>query len=223
MMPVNQREEDSQVRRRPLLIVPGWGAPFFQTEYVARKFEAEGLQAIRVRLPGLALGDLDGSAAAVGRQVLDTLEAHQVERVNVVGYSLGGLIARVYFQKLNGYQKLHRAVFLGAPQDGIYTGYPALFTPSGRQLIPGCDYLRELNERGPRCSSRRCLSIYLSKDGIIVPSKSALLSCGYNLCLERPIFHWSVVMSRAVIRKAAQFIKYGTLPEGAFAGDRATD
>lgn len=203
----------------PLLVVPGWGAPSFQTDLMARNLRDRGFNSVSVKLPWLATQDLDISASRLEKIVDNTLKESSAKEVNMLGYSLGGLIVRIYLQKFGGYKKLRRAVFLGAPQEGIYTGYAASFTKAGRQIKPGSDYLSELNEEGYcGCGERHCLSIYLKRDGVIVPSESAHLGCGYNLELEWPVFHWGVVMSRGVLDKAIEFLE-GNIPEGASEGN----
>ncbi|MDD5448438.1 MAG: alpha/beta hydrolase, partial [Actinomycetota bacterium] len=197
----------------------GWGAPSFQTDLMARHLRARGFDSVSVKLPWLATGDLDSSAKNLKEIVGEVLKESSSKRVDMLGYSLGGLIVRVYLQKFGGYKKLRRAVFLGAPQEGIYTGYAASFTKAGKQIKPGSDYLSELNEEGYcGCGERRCLSIYLKRDGVIVPSESARLECGYNLELEWPVFHWGVVMSRGVLEKATLFFR-GNIPKGASEGN----
>lgn len=207
----------------PVLVVPGWGSPMFQTDLVARGLEKEGLQVVRMKLPRLAVGDMERSAEVLGTRVDKTLKKLSCDKVNLVGYSLGGLIARIYLQEFGGRGKLHRAVFVGAPQDGVYIGYLGAFTKSGRQIRKGSEFMRRLNESSTAaCDPPRCLSIYLKKDGIILPAESAHLPCGYNIELSWPIFHWGVVFNRRTFRAGARFMK-GEVPQQAFAGSEAAD
>ncbi|MBU4301979.1 MAG: alpha/beta fold hydrolase [Actinobacteria bacterium] len=211
-------EESGGTGLYPVIIVPGWGSPMFQMDWVARHLESEGLATIKLKVPRLAVGDMRESAEVLAREVERLRSENGVGKVNLVGYSLGGLIARIYLQELDGYRNLNRTVFVGAPQDGVYIGYLGAFTKSGRQVRRGSPFMRDLNMSGPcDCGERRCLSIYLTRDGTIVPSESARLACGYNLRLTWPVLHWGVVFNSNVIHTAAQFLK-GRVPTSAKPG-----
>ena len=218
MARTRRRDADEDTGSLPVIIVPGWGAPHFHTAWIARQLASEGMNVHTLAFPRLGMGDMRVSAELLGEKVRDTCAAEGVPRVNLIGYSLGGLIARIYLQEFGGYDHLGRAVYVGAPQDGIYTAYPASFTRGGRQVRAGSAFMRELNRTGPcACHGRRCLSIYLSKDGIILPSKSARLPCGYNLKLRWPVFHWGIVFNRDVISTAVDFMR-GRVPGAALEG-----
>ena len=211
-------QESSSTGLYPVIIVPGWGSPAFQIDWVSRHLESEGLATVKLKVPRLAVGDMRESAEVLAREVERLRSGNGVDKVNLVGYSLGGLIARIYLQELDGYRDLNRAVFVGAPQDGVYIGYLGAFTKSGRQVRRGSPFMRELNASGPcNCGERRCLSIYLTRDGTIIPSESARLTCGYNLRLTWPVLHWGVVFNSNVIHTAAEFLK-GHVPSDAEPG-----
>jgi triacylglycerol lipase len=209
---------DEDLASCPVLLVPGWGAPLWHTHWIARQLERAGLSVEEMKLPFLAVGDMRRSAAMVKDQVEQIRERTGSDRVSLISYSLGGLIERIYLQELGGYEHLGRAVFVGSPQDGIYTAYAGAFTKAGRQVSKGSKFMRNLNRAHTcGCDERRCLSIFLSRDGTIFPSRSARLSCGYNLELVWPVLHWGLVFNPQVARAAADFLK-GEVPDGAVPG-----
>jgi triacylglycerol lipase len=205
---------------KPVLVVPGWGAPPVQTNWVCRRLEAGGFEAVGLGMPRLATGDIRDSAKFLSEEVSRFIPEAECGSVNLLGFSLGGLIARVYLSEFGGLSTVHRAVFVGAPQDRVYIAYLGVFTKSARQLLPGSRFLEDLEEAGPcGCPEPRCLSIYLTKDGTILPSESAHLRCGYNLRLKWPVSHWGLVFNKKVLATAARFMK-GEIPPGAeLAGD----
>lgn len=213
-------EEGEDTRSYPLLVVPGWGAPRFHTRWIARNMESQGFEVVEVTLPLMGVGDMKHSAEILSENAQAISQGLGVPRVNLIGYSLGGLIARIYLQEYGGYERIGRAVFVGAPQDGLYTAYPAVFTPGGRQVRKGSAFMKELNRSRPcDCEEHRCLSIYLARDGIICPSRSARLPCGYNVELTWPVFHWGIVFNRKVMKTAAEFLE-GRVPSTAVPGTR---
>lgn len=202
----------------PVVIIPGYGAPLYQTDWFAKQMQSHGLDTVGMKLPWLAMGDMARSAEVVAEQVRRIRETLGFEKVNFFGYSLGGLIARYYLQELEGYPVLGRGAFVAAPNSGTYFGYLGFFSAAGRQVRPGSSFIRRLNDSPQyECIAGKCLSIFVRWDGVIVPSESGYLSNGYNLPCPRPISHWRAVMNDELIRAASDFLR-GTIPEGAVPG-----
>lgn len=202
----------------PVLIIPGYGTPGYQTRWVGKQIQSRGLNTVGLKLPWLGVGDMRRSAEIVAEHVEMMRDRHGFEKVNLFGFSLGGLIVKYYLQMLEGHRLMGRATFLAPPLAGAYLGYLGYFTPAGRQVRPGSFFLQELDGTpGEERWSERCLSIYVRWDGVIVPSESAHLPTGYNLRLSRPVSHWGVVLNRRLIHCATEFLK-GSIPEGAEPG-----
>lgn len=202
----------------PVLVVPGFGAPAFQTELVSRHLRSTGLDTISVRLPWLAMGDMARSAVVVAEQARRVVEERGFEKVNLFGFSLGGLIARYYLQELEGYPLLGRGAFVSSPYSGTYLGYLGAFSPAGRQVRPASELLRRLEESAEREHvSGKCLSIFVRWDGVVVPCFSSYLPDGYNILMRRPLTHWRAVTSRELILHASEFLQ-GGMPECAIPG-----
>lgn len=205
-------------RRYPVLVVPGYGAPAMQNERVCRHLRSGGLDTVSIRLPWMAMGDMTRSAGILAEQAVRTMEERGFERVNILGFSIGGLIARYYLQEMEGYPSLGRGAFVSTPHAGTYFGYLGFFSPAGRQVRPGTPFIRNLNEhQALQCFGDRCLSIFVRWDGVVVPSVSSYLACGFNMPRERPVSHWRSTTSRELISFAAEFIR-GDLPAGAIPG-----
>lgn len=202
----------------PVLIIPGYGAPQYQTDLVGKHLQSNGLDVVKVKLPWMAMGDMTRSAALLSESVKRVREQMGFELVNFFGYSLGGIIARYYLQELEGYPALGRGAFVSAPNAGTYIGYLGFFSPAGRQVRPGSPLIRRLNE-SPVCDeiAGKCLSIFVRWDGVIVPSDSAYLPFGYNMMQRRPISHWRAVMNAELLRHASEFLK-GGMPDGVVPG-----
>jgi len=204
--------------RYPVLVIPGYGAPEFQTNLVGRYLQSSGLDTVKIKLPWMAMGDMTRSARIVAEQARRLQETLGHDKVNLFGYSLGGIIARYYLQELDGYPKLGRGAFISSPNAGTYFGYLGFFSPAGRQVRPGSPLIEQLNE-SPVLEhiAGKCLSIFVRWDGVIVPCFSSYLPNGYNLMQRRPLLHWRAVMDQDLIGRASEFLK-GDMPEGVFAG-----
>lgn len=202
----------------PVLVIPGYGAPKFQTELVSRHLRSTGLDTISIALPWMAMGDMVRSAHIVEDQARLAIQERGVEKINLFGFSLGGLIAQYYLQELDGYPVLGRGAFVSSPYAGTYIGYLGAFSPAGRQVRPTSPLIRLLEQsRAREHLTGKCISIFVRWDGVIVPCVSSYLSNGYNLMHPRPLSHWRAVTSPELIYHASEFLQ-GGLPEGALPG-----
>lgn len=187
------------IERFPVIYVPGYGAPPFHGKYLRSRLEIEGFDVFEAELPLLQTGDIAKSAAHLAVEVQRTRYRFDAEKVNLVGHSLGGIIARYYLQKLGGWKYVHRAVYLGTPHKGVYWAVFGLATKAGRQLMPNSKFMTDLNNDPSRCRNIKCLSIISNFDEMIVPRESGILDCGYNKVVNWPIGHWGMVFSNKAI------------------------
>ena len=105
-----------------------------------------------------------------------------VEKVHILGHSMGGVIARNFLQLRGGAAKIDRCVCLGSPHAGSKLA-PFAMTPLGQILVPNSDFLKRLAEAPiPEGVTMTC--IYTSKDNMVLPVESARLPWGENVQLE---------------------------------------
>ncbi|GHA66576.1 esterase/lipase family protein [Streptomyces termitum] len=118
--------------------------------------------------------DLRTAAELLGRQV-EAVRARTGHReVDLVGHSLGGLIARYYVQRLGGDVRVRTLVTLGTPHAGTSVAPLADAHPLVRQMRPGSEVLRELAGPAPGCRTR-FVSFWSDLDRIMVPVETARL------------------------------------------------
>ncbi|MET9431675.1 MULTISPECIES: alpha/beta fold hydrolase [unclassified Streptomyces] len=118
--------------------------------------------------------DLRTAAALLGRHVEDVCARTGHPEVDVVGHSLGGLIARYYVQRLGGDRRVRTLVTLGTPHGGTTFAPLAGAHPLVRQMRPGSSVLRELSEPAPRCRTR-FVSFWSDLDQVMIPAETACL------------------------------------------------
>lgn len=119
-------------------------------------------------------GDVRAAARDLGEHVERMCAASGVDRVHVIGHSLGGLIARYYVQRLGGDDRVDTLVTLGSPHQGSFIAHLLPPTVVPRQLQPGSDLLRELTEPAPGCRTR-FLAVWSRMDQLIIPQRNARL------------------------------------------------
>ncbi|WP_309052691.1 alpha/beta fold hydrolase [Streptomyces sp.] len=118
--------------------------------------------------------DLRTAAEVLGRRVEEIRERTGHDEVDVVGHSLGGLIARYYVQRLGGDARVRTLVTLGTPHAGTTVAPLADAHPLVRQMRPGSEVLRELAEPAPGCRTR-FVSFWSDLDRVMVPVETARL------------------------------------------------
>jgi len=119
----------------------------------------------------------------VAKKVDELRHRLAVEKVHLVGHSMGGIIARNYLQLRGGASKVDRCVCLGAPHFGSKLT-PFALSPLARVLIPGADFLQRL-AAAPQPTGVKLTNIFSIKDNMILPNGNARLPWGENIQLDR--------------------------------------
>ena len=170
----------------PVLLVPGYGGGRVPLEALAARLRAAGREATVVRLAGDGTGDLREQARgldAVAREAL----ARGATSVDVVGFSAGGVVARLWAAELGGAHVARRVVTIGSPHRGTsLAGLAASLLPAScpeacRQLVPEGPLLAALEETpdGPTW-----VSVWTALDEVVRPAESAVLDGAVNVRLQ---------------------------------------
>ncbi|MGW7055968.1 alpha/beta fold hydrolase [Streptomyces sp. NPDC054887] len=119
--------------------------------------------------------DIRTAAELLGRHVEEICARTGHARVDVVGHSLGGLIARYYVQRLGGDVRVRTLVTLGTPHAGTAVAPPMSAHPLVRQMRPGSDVIEELRRPATSCRTR-FVSFWSDLDQLMLPVTTARLS-----------------------------------------------
>ncbi|WP_223182459.1 MULTISPECIES: esterase/lipase family protein [unclassified Streptomyces] len=118
--------------------------------------------------------DLRAAAVLLSRRVEAIRSRTGQSEVDIVGHSLGGLIARYYVQCLGGDTRVRTLVTLGTPHSGTVAVPLADAHPLVRQMRPGSEVLRELARPAPGCRTR-FVSFWSDLDRMMTPVETARL------------------------------------------------
>jgi pimeloyl-ACP methyl ester carboxylesterase len=187
----------AQDRPGPVLLVPGYGGGTTSLAALATRIEATGRATVLVPLPGNATGNLTEQAAEVERQVQAALR-DGAPSVDVVGYSAGGVVARVWVQEHDGARKARRVVTLGSPHHGTRLAAAGAALGPGscpvacQQLAPGSSLLDGLDTPVPE--PPHWLALWTAQDQTVTPPDSARLEGAVNVeiqsvCPGRQVSH----------------------------------
>jgi triacylglycerol lipase len=154
----------------PVLLVHGIIDNHSIFALLRRTLHQRGFGEVRTMNYSLLTNDVPTAAAQLGQYVelLCTATGHR--RIQLVGHSLGGLIARYYVQRLGGDARVKLLVTLGTPHGGSYL---ANLIPLrlGRQLRPGSALLSELALPAPHCRTRM-VAVYSPVDQVVIPGRN---------------------------------------------------
>ncbi|MER5733198.1 alpha/beta fold hydrolase [Streptomyces sp. NPDC002138] len=118
--------------------------------------------------------DLRAAARRLAAHVEELCERTGAQRVDLVGHSLGGLIARYYVQRLGGDTRIRTLVTLGTPHTGTRVAPRAGAHPVIRQIRPGSSVMAELAAPAPGCRTR-FVAFWSEFDQLMVPVETARL------------------------------------------------
>jgi triacylglycerol esterase/lipase EstA (alpha/beta hydrolase family) len=196
-----------QDRPGPVLLVPGYGGSTASLEVLARRLRAAGRDARVVPMPGDGTGDLVAQATALERAA-GTEIAGGAPSVDVVGYSAGGVVARLWAADDGGRSVARRVVTLGAPHHGSEVAalagslLPGQCPAACRQLVPDSELLTRLNaDETP--DGPAWVSVWTGQDQIVTPPDSARLDGAVNIpvqavCSDAVVGHSELPTDRLV-------------------------
>jgi triacylglycerol lipase len=183
------REPVSQARPGPVLLVPGYGGSTAALQPLADRLTAEGRDATVVDLPGDGTGDLGAAADALDEAADEALDRTGAGSVDVVGYSAGGVVARLWAAD-GGAAVARRVVTLGSPHHGTSLAdlagqLAADRCPEAcRQLTTGSPLLAGLNAGDETPAGPAWVSIWTTQDRTVTPPESARLEGALELAVQ---------------------------------------
>jgi triacylglycerol lipase len=194
----------------PVLLVPGYGGSTASLQVLTDALAATGRDARIVKPKGSGTQDLRDQAADLGRAVDDVLSSTGASSVDLVGYSAGGVVVRIYVADLGGGSKVRRAVTLASPHHG--TSLAALAGSLGseacpeacQQLDPDSDLLRTLNAGDETPPGPAWVALWTDDDKTVVPPSSGSLAGALDfsvqsICPDLTVGHPDVPRSPPVI------------------------
>lgn len=125
----------------------------------------------------------------------------------LVGFSMGGIVARHYLQVRGGLERVHKFISLSSPH---YGSLWASFLPysGGRQLRVGSDFLKKLNRDVHSLAPTAPASVWTRYDITILPHTSSRLPLGATY--EVPVaLHRLVPLDRRVIAIVSKELSAG--------------
>ena len=211
----------AQNRLGTVLLVPGYGGGTESLDVLAARIRAAGRQAEVVQLPDGGVGDLNQQASVLDGYVSDALKS--APSVDLIGYSAGGVVVRLWVEQHDGSAKARRVITLGSPFHGTTVAAAGAAAGAGagacpaacQQLIPGSSLLDQLDAGAPATGHPPWLSIWTQQDQTVVPPTSAQLPDAVgvpvqSVCPSEQVSHGQLPTDAAVVGMVLQAL--GTAP-----------
>jgi PGAP1-like protein len=159
---------------------------------------------------GVGFGDIRDTAIRVHRELAE----QGVRRCDVVGYSLGGLVASYLLKCLDQGRRIRHVITIGTPHRGVpmLTDWRGLLTRwwrSADQMRVGSGFLDQLVRiPTPPCTS--ILSIAGAGDVIVPPNAARVEGLACRNLVVPGLDHWTLPTSRRVHRCVKQVLDSAT-------------
>jgi triacylglycerol lipase len=170
----------------PVILVPGYGGGRTGLLQMAARIRATGRTAIVLTLPGDGTGDLTAQARTLQAAVAGQRDSG-APSVDVIGYSAGGVVVRLWLADDGGSGEARRVITLGSPLHGANVAavgqalLPGACPVACQQLEPGSSLLDRLNATPPTTA---WMSIWTTDDRTVDPPDSARLAGAVNVVAQ---------------------------------------
>ncbi len=175
-----------QSRPGPVLVVPGYGGGTDELDPLVAELRGTGRETVVFEPTDGGTGDLRVQARRLGELVDRTLDRTDSDSVDIVGYSAGGVVARLYVRDEGGASVVRRVLTVGSPHHGSDLASLAAEAAGGcptacKQLATGSDLLRRLAAGDETPDGPRWITVRTADDRIVTPSDSAVLDGALNI------------------------------------------
>jgi pimeloyl-ACP methyl ester carboxylesterase len=191
----------------PVVLVPGYGGGTDSLEVLAVRLRAAGHTVSILQLAGDGTGDLQVQAKRL-KATVDSLVAAGAPSVDVVGYSAGGVVTRLWASELGGAAHARRIVLLGSPNHGtevaaLGAAFGGSVCPAAcKQLTPDSALLARLNQQDTPAGPQ-WVSMWTDQDEVVTPPDSARLDGAasftvQSVCADAVVDHGTLPTNKVV-------------------------
>ncbi|TAE95033.1 MAG: lipase, partial [Oscillatoriales cyanobacterium] len=127
--------------------------------------------------------------------ISETFDPEQA--IDIVGYSMGGIVSRYYVQRLGGINRVQRFITISSPHKGTLTAY-SLRLPGYLDMRPDSGLLRDLNQDATMLKRINFTSMWTPFDVMILPSHSSQMPVGKEVKLNVLLHRQMVTDSQSI-------------------------
>ena len=189
---------------RPLVLMHGlWDTPRLFRRLI-QAIDAPEQPLLAPHLPhGLGVVPLREMARRLDRSIQERFGSEA--EIDLFGFSMGGVIGRIWLQELGGARRTRRFFSVGSPQRGTLAALPIprFLLAGAADMKHGSDLLRTLNRDARALETVSCRSYFCRWDLMVCPGWQAVLPVGPRVELPVWTHQQLIAHSSAVNRLAA--------------------
>jgi triacylglycerol lipase len=187
---------NSSIERNPVILIHG----IWDTKTIFNKMSAH-LTQMGWSVHSLNLLPNDGSLGLdlLAKQLAEYISEtfHPEQSIDLVGYSMGGIVSRYYVQRLGGINRVQRFITISSPHNGTVTAY-SLPLPGYLHMRPDSDLLLDLNQDVTMLKRINFTSMWTPFDVMILPAKSSKMPVGKEVKLNVLLHRQMVTDSQSI-------------------------
>ena len=186
----------------PVVLVPGYGVNRAYFSFFQMYLRRRGWPWVATINHRPFSGPIPYYAERLGLYVDDVLRASGAQQVDLVGHSMGGLVAAFYVNALGGHTRVRRLVTLGTPWKGTAT-WVFGGRRQARDMAPDSDVVKAVQELKTPTTA-----IWSRSDAMIFPAERAKPD-GCDAIELANLGHNEMLFSARVFRLVAQLLSSG--------------
>lgn len=196
-MPQSKSPPATAVPVRRAVLVHGFIETGNSFNPLKRRLEQRGFQCIVPKLrPSDGRGGLEKIAQGLKRDI-DAAYGPDGE-IDMVGFSMGGLVSRYYLQELGGAKRCRNLITVASPHHGTRTAW--LYPSKGAiQMRPGSEFLSSLQASEPELGRIPVVSYRTRLDLVILPSTNSIWERAENV--EHPSLLHPFLLTNPVVMR----------------------
>ncbi len=191
----------------PVILLPGFLENAATMSVLRRRLEKRLKVPVVTLTPARYFSGLEVLLYDYRRQILAWMEQLQAEKIDLVGHSMGGLLARSLVEKKLIPHVTRHVITIGSPHQGSAISVFGFLIRSLRQMKRGSAYLEEINKL-PTPESVKFIGICSTHDNLVMPWNSGLSPRGDNFIL-RFQGHLALVLLPEIAKMVAKQLKDG--------------
>lgn len=164
-------------KKLPVILIPGFFTSLRPEKIPFLNLRHDGFTVVYPSAYFISHYPLWFQATVLSKFVDQTLKEYGVEKCNLIGVSVGGVVALYYLQKLDGAKKVNNFISVCSPFGGVWSVVPfaltlGLFYPSLWEITPTSIVLKELREKEIPKELNLFFAFSGNDDKIVPPSSS---------------------------------------------------
>jgi len=179
------KEKLSQINKRPIVLIHGlWNNSdiFKQVFKKLDKHEVEYFAPTLLHKFGMV--SIKELAKSLDKEIVYNFGIET--EIDIVGFSMGGIIGRYWIKKLKGFKRTKRFISIGSPHKGTLTAQiiPRYPLKGISEMKINSGLLKELSLENNRLDYIDCISFYTIWDLMVFPGWKAYLPRGKKISLN---------------------------------------